>query len=153
VEVQSTTRPSTLRATPDGHDVAARDAAREDGAVLDHDAGGYAELLRARLAEAEARRAELARTVAGLRAARGTTFDDDEHDPEGATLSLEQAREVALLASAERGVAELVAAQRRLAEGSSGVCEACGGRIPAGRMEARPEAVRCVPCLGVRPAR
>jgi RNA polymerase-binding transcription factor DksA len=112
---------------------------------------GYAELLGARLAEAEAQRSALAQAVAGLRAARGTTFDDDEHDPEGSTLSLEQARESALLASAERRVAELVSAQHRLAEGTFGICEVCGEQIPTGRVLARPEARRCVPCLGARP--
>lgn len=111
---------------------------------MDDDAG---ELLDARLAEAEAQRDDLARAVAGLRAARGATFDDDEHDPEGATLSLEQAREAALLASAERRVAELAAARGRVTDGTYGACEVCGRRIPAGRLLARPEAVRCVPCL------
>ncbi len=117
------------------------------------DGRGYAELLEARLAEAEAQRAALARTVGGLRAARGTTYDDDEHDPEGSTLSLEQARESALLASAEQRVAELVAARLRLADGSFGTCQVCGEAIPAGRVLARPEATRCVPCLGARPSR
>ena len=117
------------------------------------DGRGYAELLATRLAEAEAQRAELAQSVSGLRTARGTTFDDDEHDPEGATLSLEQARESALLAAAERREAEVVATQRRLEEGTYGICEVCGEPIPAGRMAARPEATRCVPCLDARPSR
>ena len=117
------------------------------------DGHGHAELLATQLADAEAQRDGLAQSVAALRAARGSTFDDDEHDPEGSTLSLEQARESALLASAERRVAELVAAQRRLADGTFGVCEVCGRTIPAGRTAARPEATRCVPCIGARPGR
>ena len=35
-------------------------------------------------------------------------------------------------------------ARRRLAEGGYGTCEVCGEPIPAGRLEARPWATRCV---------
>lgn len=35
-------------------------------------------------------------------------------------------------------------ARERVAEGTYGLCEVCGEPIPAGRLEARPWAVRCV---------
>jgi DnaK suppressor protein len=35
-------------------------------------------------------------------------------------------------------------ARHRLADGSYGACEICGEPIPAGRLEARPWATRCV---------
>ena len=53
--------------------------------------------------------------------ARSLTFADDEHDPEGSTVSLDQARDVALLDRIERSMAELIAAQERLASGTYGV--------------------------------
>jgi DnaK suppressor protein len=37
-------------------------------------------------------------------------------------------------------------ALERLAEGTYGYCEDCGARIPAERLEVRPEATRCVNC-------
>ncbi|HEY3529258.1 MAG TPA: TraR/DksA C4-type zinc finger protein, partial [Nocardioides sp.] len=39
---------------------------------------------------------------------------------------------------------EVRRAQQRLADGSYGTCEVCGQAIPAGRLEARPWATRCV---------
>ncbi len=108
------------------------------------------DLLEQRLAEARAQRAALTRATDDLRVARGLSSDDDEHDPEGSTLSLDLAQGRALLAAAERSVAELVAAQRRAAEGTYGVCEVCRQEIPEGRLLARPEARRCVPCLPAR---
>ncbi len=108
------------------------------------------DLLEEKLAEARAQREALARATDDLRVARGLASDDDEHDPEGSTLSLDLAQGRALLAAAERSVVELLAAQQRAAAGTYGVCEVCGGRIPDGRLLARPEARRCVPCLTVR---
>ncbi len=73
-------------------------------------------------------------------------FADDEHDPDGSTASLDQARDVALLEQTERTLAELADAQRRLASGSYGRCEICGRSIPRARMLARPETRSCVAC-------
>jgi RNA polymerase-binding protein DksA len=38
------------------------------------------------------------------------------------------------------------AAQRRLQEGSYGICSQCGMEIPRARLEAEPTAVRCINC-------
>ena len=38
----------------------------------------------------------------------------------------------------------MLAAMRKLDEGTYGICEVCGKEIPAGRLEAMPEAIRCV---------
>ncbi|WP_344845485.1 TraR/DksA family transcriptional regulator [Nonomuraea dietziae] len=48
------------------------------------------------------------------------------------------------VATAQRGA--VVAALRRLDEGSYGECVDCGKQVPEGRLEARPEAARCVQC-------
>ena len=71
---------------------------------------------------------------------------DDEHDPEGSTIAFERSQVDALVQQAERHLAEIEAAVQRLAAGSYGVCERCGRRIPAERLEARPVARTCVRC-------
>ena len=43
-------------------------------------------------------------------------------------------------------VMEAIEALDRLENGSYGVCKDCGGRIPAARLKAKPEAVRCIAC-------
>jgi RNA polymerase-binding protein DksA len=53
------------------------------------------------------------------------------------------------LAEAVRDVAEvqqIQAAQRRIAEGTYGICESCGIDIPFARMQAAPTASRCTAC-------
>jgi DnaK suppressor protein len=46
----------------------------------------------------------------------------------------------------ERRLAELDRVQRRLDQGSYGLCEVCGGEIPAERLAAMPDTTKCVPC-------
>ena len=43
---------------------------------------------------------------------------------------------------------ELEAAQRRIADGSYGVCADCGADIPLERMRVQPGAARCAACQG-----
>jgi RNA polymerase-binding transcription factor DksA len=40
----------------------------------------------------------------------------------------------------------LAQVEERIRQGTYGVCEGCGERIPSGRLEAVPEATRCVAC-------
>jgi DnaK suppressor protein len=106
----------------------------------------YAALLDERVAQAQSQQTALATAVEDMRVARSLTFADDEHDPEGSMVSLDQARDTALLERTERTLTELLAAQQRLASGTYGVCELCGRDIPPERLLARPEARLCVPC-------
>ena len=79
-----------------------------------------------------------------LRSARGDGTADDEHDPEGSTLSGEWDRLEGLRAAAERELAET---DRALARGDDyGRCADCGRDIPVERLRARPMAVRCRDC-------
>ena len=71
---------------------------------------------------------------------------DDEHDPEGSTIAFERSQVDALVQQAERHLTEVDAALERLASGVYGVCERCGRRVPAARLEARPVARTCVSC-------
>lgn len=110
----------------------------------------YANVLAARVAQARAQRAALVTAIEEMRLARSLTFADDEHDPEGSMVSLDQARDAALLERTEQTLTELVAAQQRLAAGVYGLCQRCGRTIPRERLLARPEARLCVPCAGSR---
>ena len=74
------------------------------------------------------------------------TNADDEHDPEGATIAFERSQIGSLVRQARDHLAEIDAALGRLEDGSYGTCEVCGEAIPAGRLEARPTARRCITC-------
>jgi DnaK suppressor protein len=99
-----------------------------------------------RIAREEAQIEGLASGIEKMRVARSLTTADDEHDPEGSTVSLDQARDAALLVRARSALSELQAARDRLCGGTYGRCERCGREIPAARLEVRPEARLCVPC-------
>lgn len=90
----------------------------------------------------------LHRDHAGIVAASEGSNADDEHDPEGSTIAFERSQVSALTAQTERRLVEIKAALGRLDDGTFGVCEVCGERIPRGRLEARPTARLCVGCSG-----
>lgn len=46
----------------------------------------------------------------------------------------------------QQSIREVQAALERLDAGDYGVCEACGSEIAAGRLQAMPEATRCIGC-------
>lgn len=106
-------------------------------------------VLAARIAAVHQQRAALLAAIEETREARSLMFADDEHDPDGSTASLDQARDVALLTRADQTLAELAAAEQRLAAGAYGVCERCGRPIAVERLRARPETRVCVACASV----
>jgi DnaK suppressor protein len=73
---------------------------------------------------------------------------DDEHDPEGSTIAFERAQVSALLAAARASLEALDEALARLADGTYGECQRCGGAIAPERLAARPAAVYCIACAG-----
>lgn len=95
---------------------------------------------------ARSRIAVLNRSFDDIAASVDTANTDDEHDPEGATLAFERAQVVSLLEVARAQLAALDAAAARLDAGTYGLCERCGGDIPADRLEALPGTRRCVDC-------
>jgi len=115
---------------------------------------GNDERLGAILADAQQRANErAARLEAELEAltnARRSESDDDEHDPEGVTLSSEWSRLAGLLEAANNEVRQCEDAVQRLETGGYGVCATCGEPIPIERLEARPFAKQCVPCASRR---
>ena len=88
----------------------------------------------------------LERAFAALVEATECANTDDEHDPEGSTIAFERSQLSASLAAARAGLADVEHALTLVAAGTYGRCEACGGPIPAGRLEALPAATTCVGC-------
>lgn len=72
--------------------------------------------------------------------------DDDEHDPDGATLSSEWSRLTGLTEAARAKLQQIDRALARLDSGTYGICARCEQPIPAARLDARPFAEHCVPC-------
>jgi len=97
----------------------------------------------------EEMRAELDRTISILQGERpaplaGEGYPQDSADA-GSTLS-ETDRTEAVLHSARSQRDEVLAALARIDESTYGRCIDCGGDIPEGRLDARPDAARCVGC-------
>ncbi|MDT0115395.1 TraR/DksA C4-type zinc finger protein [Microbacterium sp. PRF11] len=96
--------------------------------------------------EVEHRLSRLRDDEASLRRDRADATADDEHDPEGSTLSGEWAQVDALRRGAEAERGEIAAARERVASGTFGVCESCGRPIADARLEVLPFARRCISC-------
>lgn len=79
-------------------------------------------------------------------ASRSDSSADDEHDPEGSTVSADWSRTRGLLSGLNRHLAETDRAIARLADGTYGACLHCGRPIGSGRLEARPTADYCIEC-------
>src|SRR5271168_2905101 len=96
--------------------------------------------------------ADLERDFAAIvaSAADGSAGSDDEHDPEGATVAFERQHVAALLAQARAHLDAIDAALRKLNSGVYEICDICGGQIGAERLAARPSALTCVRCAGLR---
>ena len=99
----------------------------------------------------EEMRDDLDRTIAILQSegpgpVAGTGYPQDSADA-GSSLS-EADRTEAILHSARNQRDEVVAALSRIDESSYGKCIDCGHEIPEGRLDARPDAARCVGCQG-----
>lgn len=99
--------------------------------------------LRARLAEVRAR-------LAALKAPpeRGSGIGFGKRIGDGTTEAIGRLTDVGVADRLEAIEARLQRALAKLAEGSYGVCDECGARIPAGRLRSVPESALCVSCAG-----
>ncbi|WP_309064938.1 TraR/DksA family transcriptional regulator [Microbacterium sp.] len=97
-------------------------------------------------AAAVARADAAAASLAELVRARQGSNDDDEHDPEGVTLSSEWSRLSALSDAAADELGRVDEALARMDAGTYGTCASCGKPIPVARLEVRPFATHCVAC-------
>jgi DnaK suppressor protein len=100
--------------------------------------------LDARLRELSATRAAMRRSGEGMREGELSGLDNHPGDL-GSELHDEELDETTelFLEEEERRIAE---ARRALADGSYGTCKDCGDPIQPERLEAVPEAVRCIAC-------
>jgi DnaK suppressor protein len=72
-------------------------------------------------------------------------------DPADAGSNLSETERVeAVLTVAKQQLAEVLDALQRIDANSYGNCADCGKPVPTGRLEAKPEAARCVACQGKR---
>jgi RNA polymerase-binding transcription factor DksA len=94
-----------------------------------------------RMREIEQRREELKRNGEGL---TDELADYDQHPADQGTETFEQELDettIMILEEEERRVNE---ARKQLEAGRYGICVDCGKEIPAARLDAIPETVRCV---------
>lgn len=89
---------------------------------------------------------DLERQLAALRALREGVSDDDEHDPDGVSLSSEWSRLEGLKQTQLHALAAIDGAAARLETGDDGTCIVCGNPIAPERLEARPDATTCIHC-------
>lgn len=80
-----------------------------------------------------------------LMSLRGATSTEVEAADAGTSLS-DNDRSVAMVEAVEAQRLQTVQALARIDEGTYGTCVDCAKDVPEGRLEARPEAARCVDC-------
>ena len=68
----------------------------------------------------------------------------DQHPADVASEVLEREQRFSVVEMAEASLRDLDIAERRLDNGTYGVCEVCGKPIPDDRLEARPETRFCI---------
>jgi DnaK suppressor protein len=103
---------------------------------MQEDAG---RLLADRAAELEAQLTELTKPPGEL-----GTISFGKRVGEGTSMAVDRLAAVSAQEHLLAMLDEVRRAQQRLAEGTYGTCEVCGEQIPAGRLEARPWATRCI---------
>jgi DnaK suppressor protein len=106
----------------------------------------FAELLIRQRADLEADLLRQGATLAEVRDARSGGDADDEHDPEGPTLSAEWSLRAGVHAELAANLAAVDAALLRIDAGSYGVCLRRGEAIGRNRLEVRPAAELCIDC-------
>ncbi len=88
----------------------------------------------------------LAESLGVVLASRSDSTADDEHDPEGPTLSSEWSRLQGLRSQTSDDIAAVDAAFARMQAGTYGVCLRCSRPIGVDRLRARPTAELCIAC-------
>jgi DnaK suppressor protein len=81
-----------------------------------------------------------------LRELRSMENDDDEHDPEGVSLASEWSRLEGLRLAYTEDLEHVTETIDTLQRGGEVLCEVCHQPIDPARIEALPEATRCIHC-------
>jgi RNA polymerase-binding transcription factor DksA len=111
---------------------------------------------RQELVALEALKQRLREDMATLRQADGdrTPYGGDfESLVTAAQLASQQETDELLRRRLERRLSDIEKVSRRAEQGQYGVCESCGGEIPAERLAAVPDTTMCVPCQSKRERR
>ena len=103
-------------------------------------------LLRRDRADAAADLDRLPGSLGEVREARSDASADDEHDPDGPTLSAEWSTLSGVHSELVERLAGIDRALQRIADGTYGVCLRRGEPIGRARLEARPAATLCIDC-------
>ena len=101
----------------------------------------------------EEMRGELDKSIAVLQGEQPAERigSDSPQDPADAGTNLsENDRTQAVLEAAKTQLRAVLDALDRIEHGTYGACADCGSPIPEGRLDARPEAARCVKCQSRR---
>ncbi|MGH3274734.1 MAG: TraR/DksA family transcriptional regulator [Streptosporangiaceae bacterium] len=99
----------------------------------------------------EETRDELDRSIMVLQVDQPLEERAEFPDPADAGSNLSEIeRTEAVIDVAKQQLAEVLDALHRISEGSYGTCADCGKPIPEGRLDAKPEAARCVACQARR---
>ncbi|MGG7465474.1 TraR/DksA family transcriptional regulator [Plantibacter sp. YIM 135347] len=96
--------------------------------------------------ELHAQLSQFEHSLSEVRESRSDGVSDDEHDPEGPTMSTEWSRLSGLEREAHERLGAIDHALSRITGGGYGVCVDCGGPIGAARLQARPDTERCIDC-------
>ena len=96
--------------------------------------------------ETDADAAALTSSLDNVRSARADGTADDEHDPEGSTLTSDWSTLYGLSATVAARAGEIQRAIERLDAGLYGRCTACGSPIAPARLAALPAAQHCIDC-------
>lgn len=102
-------------------------------------------VLIARRADLQAQLRDAARELDQVRGARAESADD-EHDPEGSTLSSDWSRISGLRGATVARLQDTERALERMAHGAYGACSRCCRPVTAERLRARPDAEHCIEC-------
>jgi RNA polymerase-binding transcription factor DksA len=94
-----------------------------------------------RMREIETRREELRKNGEGM---TEELADYDQHPADQGTETFEQELDETTLMILEEEERRVADARKALEEGRYGICVDCGKEIPAARLEAIPETIRCV---------
>jgi RNA polymerase-binding transcription factor DksA len=118
----------------------------DDEGLAEDELAELTALLHDRRAHDVAEAEHLAESLGVVLSARADGTADDEHDPEGPTLSFEWTRLQALRGDTAGDIAAVDEALGRVAEGTYGLCMRCGRPIGVDRLRARPTAELCIAC-------
>ena len=106
----------------------------------------FEKLLRSQRHELDVALGRIGTTLDDVIEARNSGTADDEHDPEGPTLTMEWSRISGVHSDLAAKSVAIDQALARITDGSFGLCTRCGEPIGRERLEARPAAELCIDC-------